>query len=387
MAALSAAAAIPIAGWAATGGKFAVKGGRAVSAITRGAGDAVQAVQRAGHQVWIRANVGLRSADSPHNGSVFWSGYEEGNKYLAQDFARRTGGKTVEMTSAGMWLEQHYPYDDLVKTVGPDAANNIWDGVAKRFAEDASGEVNAFIYKMRDNPEFPAKTYMRVERPVSSKTSRWQGSSNMNNPATTPESKPYREFERQFFEHLHRDGPDMLALDALDAAERAAAERALLARIDDPREGTIPIDGLAYLRSRAAIPQLTEIMCAGRDRRAVHAAIALWKIDNDESALQKLCRVVEDRPLFRRNNWARVDAAAMLKRIERPAALVALIDALGDRDTVVDANAKQAMRDRVGLGAEVDAVKYGRMSVEELRAAARTALARLEGDAPRADEP
>ena len=49
---------------------------------------------------------------------------------------------------------------------GPDNANKIWDGVAERFARDASGEANAFIYKMRDNPDFPEKTYMRIERPI-----------------------------------------------------------------------------------------------------------------------------------------------------------------------------------------------------------------------------
>ena len=80
MAALSAAAAIPFAGWAATGGKFAVKGGRAAAAISRGAGEAVQGLRTAGQQVWIRSNVWLRSTDSPHNGSVFWSGYAEGTK-------------------------------------------------------------------------------------------------------------------------------------------------------------------------------------------------------------------------------------------------------------------------------------------------------------------
>ena len=93
MAALSAAAAIPFLGWGATAGKAALKGGRAIAALGRPAGEVVDGITTAARRGWINANVALRSTDSPHSGSVFWSGYAEGNKDLAQDFARRTGGR------------------------------------------------------------------------------------------------------------------------------------------------------------------------------------------------------------------------------------------------------------------------------------------------------
>ena len=70
----------------------------------------------------------------------------------------------------------------------------------------------------------------------------------------------------------------------------------------------------------------------------------------------------------------------MLRRIERPAALIPLIGALGDRDVAVRANAKLAMRERLGLHAEADALEHGTMTVEEFRTAARAALARVEGE-------
>ena len=115
-------------------------------------------------------------------------------------------------------------------------------------------------------------------------------------------------------------------------------------------------------------------MRAGSDRRAIRAAIALWIVDQEEAAFQKLCRVVEEGPRFG-GNPARVDAA-MLRRIQRPAALIPLIGALDDRDVAVRANAKPAMRERLGLHAEADALKHGKMTVEEFRRAARAALAR-----------
>ena len=203
----------------------------------------------------------------------------------------------------------------------------------------------------------------------------------MSDPGRASGSEPYRRFRQVFFDEPHRDGPDMLALDALDPTERRAAERELLDRIDDPAVSTAAMDGLAHLRSQAALGPLREIMQAGRDRRAVHAAMALWRIDRDEAAFRTLCRVVEDRPWLRRDP-ARVDAAAMLRQIERPAALVPLIDALDDRDIAVRANAKLAVRERLGLHAEADALKRGEITVEELRRAARIALARVEGGSP-----
>ena len=114
----------------------------------------------------MRANVRIRGIRTPHNGSVFWSGYKEGNMHTAQRFARDNGGKTVEMTQSGKWLDQTVPYDKLQNLVGKDAAKNIWDDVSRRFAHGSSGEVNAFIHGMRGQPDFLEKTYMDIEKPI-----------------------------------------------------------------------------------------------------------------------------------------------------------------------------------------------------------------------------
>ena len=115
---------------------------------------------------WVKANTAIRSTRSPENGAVFWSGYDKGNKDSAQTFARSIGGKTVEMTQAGKWLDQKWPWDKLQSRIGADASKKVWDDISTRFAHGASGEVNAFIKDMRDEPDFPKKTYMDLERPI-----------------------------------------------------------------------------------------------------------------------------------------------------------------------------------------------------------------------------
>jgi hypothetical protein len=117
-------------------------------------------------EAWIRANIRMRSTKTPDNGSVFWSGWKEGNMNEAQAYARSNGGKTVEMTQAGKWLDSTWPYNKLEKAVGSASAKNIWDDVSRRFAWGASGEVNAFIRGMRGTSDFLKKTYMQIEKPI-----------------------------------------------------------------------------------------------------------------------------------------------------------------------------------------------------------------------------
>ena len=127
---------------------------------------AARGLVRATKEAWIRANVRMRSTSTPDNGSVFWSGWQEGNMDEAQAYARNNSGKTVEMTQAGKWLDSTWPYNKLQKAVGPDTAKDIWDKVSTRFAWGASGEVNAFIRGMRGTPDFLDKTYMAIEKKI-----------------------------------------------------------------------------------------------------------------------------------------------------------------------------------------------------------------------------
>ena len=143
-------------------GKATALGKAGVSAV-RGQ---VQGLQRAASEKWIRLNVALRSTRTPQNGSVFWSGFAQGNLHAAQEFARKIGGKTVEMTQAGKWLDQKWPWDKLQGRIGYKATKGIWDNVSERFAHGASGEVNAFIRGMHNVEDFGEKTYMSIERPI-----------------------------------------------------------------------------------------------------------------------------------------------------------------------------------------------------------------------------
>jgi hypothetical protein len=69
-------------------------------------------------------------------------------------------------SSAGKWLDQKWPYDKLQSRIGAKKAKDVWDGISRRFAYGASGEVNAFIRGMAADPTFPHKTYMKIERPI-----------------------------------------------------------------------------------------------------------------------------------------------------------------------------------------------------------------------------
>ena len=71
-------------------------------------------------------------------------------------------------------------------------------------------------------------------------------------------------------------------------------------------------------------------------------------------------------------------AAAALTHIDRPDALAVLIDAIDDRDSIVQANARMAVAQRLRLNAEWDALRSGYLSVPQFQAIARTALARGE---------
>jgi hypothetical protein len=68
----------------------------------------------------------------------------------------------------------------------------------------------------------------------------------------------------------------------------------------------------------------------------------------------------------------------VLRRIERPAALLPLVEALDDRDVAVRANARLAVTERLHLNAEADAMDSGRRSLADFRAAARAALGEAE---------
>src|SRR5438552_15520608 len=92
------------------------------------------------------------------------------------------------------------------------------------------------------------------------------------------------------------DGLDEQALLSLDGAERAEAERLLIAGLEsgDYR----PAAGLAALRSPQAAPRLKELLpTVGGDTR-VQTALALWQIEQYPPAVPALIGVLRHAPFW-----------------------------------------------------------------------------------------
>ncbi|WP_260262113.1 RHS repeat-associated core domain-containing protein [Vibrio intestinalis] len=80
---------------------------------------------------------------TPHDGSVFWTGYQQGNQQAAMKWAKANGKSTIEMTPGGKWLEGLDLYGPN-SPVSVEEADNLWRAASAQFARGASGEVNAF---------------------------------------------------------------------------------------------------------------------------------------------------------------------------------------------------------------------------------------------------
>lgn len=204
----------------------------------------------------------------------------------------------------------------------------------------------------------------------------------MGEPGPAAESAAYRAFREGFYRTGYGIWPQAHLLDALDPAERARAEQQLLDDLDVPDLTCTAAVGLARLKSRRAIAPLRALMRGRRDRRRVAAAQALWRIDEDEEALQTLCAVVEHRPFLGGRKWERADAASALAFIDRRVALVTLIGAVDDPNSLVSACAQSAMRKWLWLDGEADALKRREITIAEFRAAAWAELARARPDSP-----
>ena len=73
------------------------------------------------------------------NAAVFYAGKE--NRRIAEKFACMHNKQTLEMTPFGAWLMQQ-PLYTVLPTV---YADRIWERLAQRFAENASGTVVVFV--------------------------------------------------------------------------------------------------------------------------------------------------------------------------------------------------------------------------------------------------
>jgi len=73
------------------------------------------------------------------SGAVFYSG--PGNRELAERFAKATSRRTLEQTPGGIYLENQA----LFKIFPRELALKPWERLSERFAQQASGEANAFL--------------------------------------------------------------------------------------------------------------------------------------------------------------------------------------------------------------------------------------------------
>jgi len=92
---------------------------------------------------------------TPTGKAIFYSGPDQGK--AAIQFARATGGQTLEMTPGGRALLADPDYL-MLSTAQRDF---LWQRASARFAAQASGEVRAFVRGARQN-----RTYRSIEEPV-----------------------------------------------------------------------------------------------------------------------------------------------------------------------------------------------------------------------------
>lgn len=93
----------------------------------------------------IMSQVTHADFSTPNNGAVFWTGYQQGNKATAMQWAAENGKYTIEMTPGGKWLEGLDLYGGA-SSVSRSQADMIWQAASGEFSWGASGHANAFTF-------------------------------------------------------------------------------------------------------------------------------------------------------------------------------------------------------------------------------------------------
>jgi hypothetical protein len=98
------------------------------------------------------------NVSTPKNSSIFYSG--PGNRAAAEAFAAKTGKFTLEQTPGGKMLNDLKLYDADSPLTAAEA-DNIWARLSVRYAQQASGEVTAFVEGAK-----PDRIFLSVEKPI-----------------------------------------------------------------------------------------------------------------------------------------------------------------------------------------------------------------------------
>jgi RHS repeat-associated protein len=96
------------------------------------------------------------------DGAVFWSGSRMRD---AQKWAAAHGKTTLEQTVGGKYLDNLDLFNAKSGLTGAEAAE-IWNVASKRFADGASGTVNAFSTGAKRFGPFGERTWWRIEKPA-----------------------------------------------------------------------------------------------------------------------------------------------------------------------------------------------------------------------------
>ncbi|PUZ25395.1 hypothetical protein DCC81_13955 [Chitinophaga parva] len=96
------------------------------------------------------------------DGAVFWSG---SRMETAQAWAAANGKTTLEQTVGGKYLDDLKLFSPGSPLSGKEAAE-IWDIASKRFADNASGEVNVFSTGAKRIGAYGERTWWRIEKPA-----------------------------------------------------------------------------------------------------------------------------------------------------------------------------------------------------------------------------
>ena len=120
---------------------------------------AAQPPTQAEWKSWQQA-IDAQDFTTPFDQAVFWTGYLEGNKERAIDYALRRNKMVLEMTPGGKWLERHQLYD-AKSCYNETDADSLWYHVSEKYVKAAKGHVVAFVTREKN----PNSIYQSKEKP------------------------------------------------------------------------------------------------------------------------------------------------------------------------------------------------------------------------------